>query len=184
MFVIDDITFEEVNMWGVSGYYSKTENFNTINSLKNFFIENGDYNGHVCELDSSKIELYLYDYKIPATTLYYYPQNNQFLIYGSEGVFPYNTCNINGNTITNNGISMDGAWTFDYIPTTSVEAILFVEFAKQYGVDAIKIDGYSVNWYEEDKIIDICVQNTPIYHIYGAGNGQLSGMIHPLSGSN
>lgn len=144
MFVIDSITFEEVNIFSVTGYHSKTENINTMNSLKNFFVENGVYNDYY-ELDPSKIELYLYDYKIPAIQLYYHVRQDVVTIYSSGGVFPNSYCDIrNDNTITNSWRSIDGEWTFDHIPTTLVEAILFVEFAKQYGVDAIKIDGYNV----------------------------------------
>lgn len=74
--------------------------------------------------------------------------------------------------------SWDGTWEFNYIPTTSVEAILFVEFAKQYGVDAIKIDGYNVFLIDAYTLyIEPEGWITHFYTVYGANNGDLTGHI-------
>lgn len=177
VFVIDNITFEEVNMWGISGYDMYIENINTIKSLKNFIVENGYMlTNSNYKIDPSQIELYLYDYKIPVSDVVYSHLTNSLDIYYQEGDATEHVITMpdDSHVLSPSG---SGTWKFNYIPTTSVEAILFVEFAKQYGVDAIKIDGYSVNWYEEDKIIGIALQNSVICHIYGAGNGQFSGQI-------
>lgn len=187
VFVIDSITFEECSVFGtLFGYYSITGNLNVIESLGTFIIENGNIisssTTHTAyEIDPSQIELYLYDYKISINRLKYYTYTNAspiLEIYSPHGILPKNMVYINSSGYIMRNAGMDGEWTFDHIPTTSVEAILFVEFAKQYGVDAIKIDGYSLIWYEEDKIIDIILQNTSMGRIYGAGNGQFSGEIY------
>lgn len=174
-------------MWGVSGYYTFTENINTTNSLKNFIVENGDMliNGYY-KIDSSQIELYFYDYKIPATYTYCNTLTNLLSIRCQEGVIPGNDILIEAGSHVL-GPSSDSVWTFDHIPTTSVEAILFVEFAKQYGVDAITTSGLNVvsaSWNEENKSLYM-IQGRGIvseYIIYGAGNGELTGHIEELSG--
>lgn len=87
VFVIDDITFEEINMWGVSGYDMYIENINTIKSLKNFIVENGymPTNSTYYKIDPSQIELYLYDYKIPVSDVEYSHLTNTLDIYYQEG---------------------------------------------------------------------------------------------------
>lgn len=179
VFVIDSITFEEINMWGVSGYYTFTENINTTNSLKNFIVENGDTlrNGYY-KIDSSQIELYFYDYKIPAIYADCNTLTNSLSIYCQKGVIPGNHILIEAGSHVL-GPSSDSVWTFDHIPTTSIEAILFVEFAKQYGADAIKIDGYVVIFDEGWNLLYIEPEGwiTHSYTIYGANNGDLTGYI-------
>ena len=180
MFVIDSITFEEVNMWGASGYDIYIGNINTMNSLRKFIVENGyEYSVNVkYKIDPSQLELYLYDYKIPITNVEYSPATDTLLIYCQEGVAPRNEITLQPNNIFQ-GPSIDSLWTFDYIPTTSVEAILFVEFAKQYGYDAIKIDGYNVIFDEGWNRLYLEPKGwiTHSYTVYGANNGDLTGHI-------
>lgn len=185
VFVIDDITFEEINMWGVSGYDIYIGNINTMNSLRKFVVENGyEYSVHGdYKIDPSQLELYLYDYKIPVTDVSY-QLNFEFEMHCQEGVIPTNTIIIHSNNHVSNPSLINGEWTFDHIPTTSVEAILFVEFAKQYGVDAIKIDGYNVSINDGWNRLYIEPKEwiTHSYTVYGANNGDLTGHIQYFEG--
>lgn len=173
-------------MWGISGYDMYIENINTIKSLKNFIVENGYMltNNMKYKIDPSQIELYLYDYKIPVSDVVYAPSTNTLDIYYQEGDATEHAITMPDDSRVLS-ISGNGTWKFNYIPTTSVEAILFVEFAKQYGVDAIKTSGLmeiTASWNEENKSLYMMKGVAFEYIIYGADNGELTGHIEELSG--
>lgn len=188
MFVIDSITFVYGHAAGLSWYYVENESFPHIfNTLKEYCIKNGvAEDGFSYIVETPQVEIYLFDYKIPINCIEYYNPGYELYIYSDTNVLPdgYVWLLIGDSTLYCNLSPMDGGWTFDHIPTTSVEAILFVEFAKQYGVDAIKtsgLNGISASWNEENKSLYM-MKGQLEYIIYGAGNGELTGHIEELFG--
>lgn len=187
MFVIDDITFVYTDHPSFTPDEYSVENENLLhvfNTLKEYCIKNGVVNGNSYIIEMPQIEIYLFDYKIPINSIEYY-SSSELYIYSNPNVLPSGCVWLMGGSILYCFLGpFDGGWTFDHIPTTSVEAILFVEFAKQYGVDAIKIDGYNVIFNEGWNLLYIEPEGwiTHSYTVYGANNGDLTGHIQYFEG--
>ena len=126
------------------------------------------------ELNNPDIELYLFDYKIPVNSLLY--EYGAVGIYSSEKILPGGWIGLSYDMIICNVGYFDGGWMFDHIPTSSVEAIMFVEFAKQYGVDTILIDNCTVELIN-NKLYIINEKTSYSYTVYGRDNGDWTGVI-------
>ena len=118
----------------------------------------------------------MFDYKIPVNSLLY--EYGAVGIYSSENILPLGWIELSYDMIRCAWGYLDGGWMFDHIPTSRVEAIMFVEFAKQYGVDTILIDNCTVELDEINNKLYIINEKTSYhYTVYGKDNGDWTGVI-------
>lgn len=184
VFVIDEVYFDSVATFYRGEYYSYSSKIEELyNYVDQYFETKVPHDEPVDTLIDTEfnipLDIYLYDYKLPIINWHAYETINWREIYfalDSTSPLPNGECMLFYNEFRPFIGLLDGGWTFDHIPEPGMEAIIFVEFAKQMGLDVFKIDNYNVSWREEGKVLSIS-HGLEEYYVYGAYNDEKTGII-------
>lgn len=126
-------------------------------------------------ITNPSIPIYIYDYEIQITEIRKYIRDaiSNSTVDIVEIRYAGGSLKIKGNKISHD---------LTQLPTSPIEAILTVEFAKQYGIVTLSTLAYVTNWYEFGKVLQIYA-GTDQYLIYGAGSTEYpSGTILRIAG--